>query len=336
MRPHPLVPSPRRSLVTLAALLISAALSLGFAPLSTSLLLGDETADSTLAGEPCELDKASAAGAVVSTASPAGTTADPVVPQVSPAVSAPGPAKKVSTTSATGKIPTASPVGLLESCPGVRPGAIVQTDTADGCTFNFVFTDGVHHYIGTAGHCVFPGPSVAAGGAAPPLEQTWVAGTGPVARNAEGNRIGEFAYGLKQAPFDFALIRMDRGVPFSPQMCHFGGPTGINDDLVGGPVPLHYYGNGIAIGTLAPARTAVAPNLRDPDVVSAVGVAVFGDSGAGVTSSDGRAVGVLVGSEFLPAQRVISIPRIAPQIARAEQGLGLTSGSLRLVTAPLQ
>jgi SAM-dependent MidA family methyltransferase len=42
-----------------------------------------------------------------------------------------------------------------------------------------------------------------------------------------GNRIGEFAYAILQDPKDFALIRLDPGVAANPQMCHFGGPTGV-------------------------------------------------------------------------------------------------------------
>ena len=61
----------------------------------------------------------------------------------------------------------------------------------------------------------------------------WAAGSGPVARDGNGNRIGEFAYAILQEPKDFALIRLDSGVAASPQMCHFGGPTGTNSDTPG-------------------------------------------------------------------------------------------------------
>ena len=50
-------------------------------------------------------------------------------------------------------MPAAAPVGAT-ACPGVRPGAIVDTDVGQ-CTLNFVFngSDG-RTYIGTAGHCI--------------------------------------------------------------------------------------------------------------------------------------------------------------------------------------
>ena len=80
--------------------------------------------------------------------------------------------------------------------------------------------------------------------------------------------------------------------------------------------------------------------MPDPDHVFANGVAVPGDSGSGVISDDGRAVGVLVtvgvhtgsiGTGGVDAG-LVGITRIAPQEARAEQVLGTT---LNLQTAGL-
>ena len=50
-------------------------------------------------------------------------------------------------------VPAAAPAGT-GTCPGVRPGAVVNSD-AGQCTFNFLFTasDG-SRYMGTAGHCI--------------------------------------------------------------------------------------------------------------------------------------------------------------------------------------
>jgi hypothetical protein len=72
----------------------------------------------------------------------------------------------------------------------------VQSDVGQ-CTFNFLFTgsDG-SRYIGTAGHCIL-GESPIGGDVG---EQSWARGTGPVARDASGNRIGEFAYAILQGP----------------------------------------------------------------------------------------------------------------------------------------
>ena len=229
----------------------------------------------------------------------------------------------------------AAPIGT-GTCTGVRPGAIVQSD-AGQCTFNFLFTgsDG-RRYMGTAGHCIL-GESPIGGDVG---EESWAPGTGPVATDANGNRIGEFAYAILQDPKDFALIRLDSGVAASAQMCHFGGPTGTNGDQPSSAVVLQHFGNGLGIGSALPARSHVALGMPDPDHVYATGAAAPGDSGSGVISSDGRAVGVLVtvgihtgsiGTSGIDAG-LVGITRIPPQEARAEQVLGT---QLTLQTAGL-
>lgn len=241
------------------------------------------------------------------------------------------------------RLVTAAPPAGVGACPGVRPGGFLYSPERGGlCTYNFLFdgSDG-RRYIGTAGHCILgTGATVADVG-----EKSWGAGQGPIANSAPepglpvsgDERVGEFAYAVLEYPKDFALIRIDPGVEANPEMCHFGGPTGINDDLTFDPVVLHYFGGGLGLGALVPARTALATSMPDPDEVLAAGPAVQGDSGAGVISDDGRAVGVLtnLGAQFrLHGEGAetgpIGITRIGPQIARAEEVLGLT---LTLVTA---
>jgi hypothetical protein len=224
-------------------------------------------------------------------------------------------------------VPAASPIGT-GACPGVRPGAIVESDVGQ-CTFNFLFqgSDG-SRYIGTAGHCIL-GDDPLGGDAG---EQSWAPGTGPVARDGDGNRIGEFAYAILQDPKDISLIRVDPGVATNAQMCHFGGPTGVNSDQGADPVVLHHFGQGIGVGTVLPARSALAIGMPDPDHVYAQGAVVPGDSGSGIISDDGRAVGVIVttgihsnsiGTDGVDAG-TMGVTRLAPQIARAQQVTGVT------------
>jgi hypothetical protein len=233
---------------------------------------------------------------------------------------------------------TATPVGAAESCPGVRPGGIINSDVGQ-CTMNFLFqgSDG-NRYIGVAGHCALAAPAV--GGQAG--EHTWAAGTGPVATDADGNRIGEWAYAILQDPKDFSLVRLDAGVASNPQMCHFGGPTGINSDTPGvdNPTTLEIFGNGVGIGIVLPARSMVALGMPDPDHVYAQGLVLPGDSGSAVISADGRAVGVAVttgvhtasfGTSGIDAGEV-GITRLAPQVARATTVTGV---AYTLLTAPL-
>lgn len=227
-------------------------------------------------------------------------------------------------------VPTAEsklPVGV-GTCPGVRPGGELRSDVGQ-CTLNFLFTtpEG-ERYIGTAGHCILgEGPVGDSAG-----EKTWPKGQGPAATKPDGKRFGEFAYAVLQDPKDFALIRLDPGVEASPEMCNYGGPTGINDDISGDPTVLQYWGNGVGIGTALPARSAVAMGLPDANHVYAAGVALPGDSGSAVISEDGRAVGVLVtvgihgfgidengGIDF----GTVGITRIVPQMKRAAEALGI-------------
>jgi hypothetical protein len=229
------------------------------------------------------------------------------------------------------------PVGV-GTCPGVRPGGELRSEIGQ-CTLNFLFTtpEG-ERYIGTAGHCILgEGPVADSAG-----EKTWPKGQGPAATRPDGSRFGEFAYAVLQDPKDFALIRIDPGVEASPEMCNYGGPTGINDDISGDPTVLQYWGNGIGIGTALPARSAVAMGLPNADHVYAAGLALPGDSGSAVISEDGRAVGVLVtvGVHGLGIDEnggidfgTVGITRIVPQMKRAAEVLGI---QLTMVTVAPQ
>jgi len=252
-----------------------------------------------------------------------------------------------------------APVGAGQ-CSGVRPGARVLSSVGD-CTMNFLFraSDGTR-YIGTAGHCADLGPETTfedsdnAGNGR--IERIWPWGNGPVAKDVGGQRIGEFVYAIVYAPKDFALIRLDPGVEASPEMCHFGTPRGVysTTDATAAAVFLRYYGNGAGVSDVAPARTAVALGTPNPDHVFAAGLALPGDSGAGVMTADGLAVGVLVttGVSGLSLERdrnriptpsdlpeanekgvdlgTMGITRLGPQLARASEKLGVT---LELITA---
>lgn len=231
------------------------------------------------------------------------------------------------------EVPAAAPLGLPVSCPGVRPGAAVFSPVGM-CTFNFLWTgsDGAR-YAGTAGHCIL---DVLA-------EVTWTPGRGPGAADSTGQRVGEFAYAILGEGMDFALIRLDPGVESDPSMCHFGGPTGVNADRPGltQPTVLHHYGQGATVSVLLPARSHLALGMPSAGHVFAVGVVQPGDSGSGMISADGRAVGLVVtlgihsgglGLGGIDAGTV-GITRLGPQVDRASQRLGV---GLDLITAPLR
>jgi hypothetical protein len=184
-------------------------------------------------------------------------------------------------------------------------------------------------YIGTAGHCVLANSA--------DKDILWEAGSGPLALDATGQRIGEFAYAvdLGSADHDFALIRLDEGVDANAAMCDFGGPTGINDDRTADPVVVHHYGQGLGLGEGVPGRTGLARGLSNPDSVSVFGLTGPGDSGSPLISADGRALGVIldirVDSDPLePAW--VGVTRLTRELDRAQEQLGLDR--LELVTAP--
>jgi hypothetical protein len=113
-------------------------------------------------------------------------------------------------------------------------------------------------------------------------------------------------------------------------------PTGQNDDLTSNRVVINHFGQGLGLGATVPARTAVANAMPSPDHVYAHGVAIFGDSGSGAISADGRALGVLVtiGAHVggIYDNGFVGPTGLAPQVQRAQQQLQLT---LTLQTAPL-
>ena len=244
----------------------------------------------------------------------------------------------------------ATPVGTGD-CPGVRPGSRLLNNFNGLCTANFLFRspDGTR-YIGTAAHCI----GEAEGGGDDPHERVWPPGSGPKALDGEGRKIGRFAYGALQShgtgvgvTYDrnFALIRLDPGIESSPEMCFFGGPSGLFTEEPAGTHVLHYYGGGDT-GEVLPARSGVAQGTPEPNYLYATGLAFAGDGGSPVLTSDGLALGMLVTFSphgvgfstepggpppaYLESQQgTIGITRLAPQLARASQAMGIP---LELVT----
>ncbi len=227
-------------------------------------------------------------------------------------------------------LPTATPAALngVEACGGIRPGSPVLTPVGQ-CTLNFLWrgSDG-HDYIGTAGHCLLEGTSH--------TQVVFEPGDGPLARDSRGRPIGEFAYAALDAVGDFALIRLSPDVAASPEICRFGGPTGVEIGPISALTPLHHVGRGSLTGSLVPARTQLALEGSDIRVLSGLGVASPGDSGSPVLSLDGKAVGVVVATgpalPLAPTGLFVFSMRIAPEMGRASAATGI---AFELVTAPL-
>jgi trypsin-like peptidase len=234
-------------------------------------------------------------------------------------------------------LPDPLPVGAAVPCPGIRPGAYVLINDITGCTLNFVFRGTSYDeegrpideglFIGTAGHCVLPDEGD---------EQTWAPGTGPVAKDASGQRFGEAAYGVLKDPtqgesmnVDFALFRIDdnREAEVNPAVCHFGGPTGTSITWDRGDI-VHHFGYGLVYGNTVQARSGVVDYPQgEGSAIIFNGAVLFGDSGSPLIESDGDALGVV--TAILPPL-VFSTP-IGMQVERAEGQLDM---QLELVEAP--
>ncbi len=268
----------------------------------------------------------------------------------------------------------------------VRPGTVigvglppergtVKRDDAASCTANFAFKDAQrHNYLGTAGHCYMgrgpfnrtwryrgaPPAKLCREGRDDPTKLFVCREAGPPVYDVAGREIGRMLYALwdirsfDNATFqrDFGIIRLHDNVVVNPQMAHFGGPKGLNEDITSTPTVLHHYGWG-AVGfwyrPLCPSapcfiqnhgvhgRTGIAPHLKDPGMFTFEGFISGGDSGSPVISSDGRALGFItallvqaVGGD--PNEGIVFANRLRPRLEEAEDALGI---DLELQTAPV-
>ena len=240
----------------------------------------------------------------------------------------------VAMTSLSATAYSAAPATSSSSSALIKPGARVEfADTF--CTMNFVFkgSDG-HKYVGTAGHC----PLANSEGA-----MVWKPGKGIPASDSEGVSIGEFAFAAYSEAeyYDFALIRLKKGVRPDPQMEYFGGPTGLNDEITTvSPELINIFGQGTVVGENAPQRHLLAPNgFDDKETLFTSGASSPGDSGAPATTDDDEALGIVVAGGLYtripesgpPYAGVVRVVRLPFQIAFAEAKMGI---KLTLLLAP--
>jgi hypothetical protein len=173
-----------------------------------------------------------------------------------------------------------------------------------GCTMNFIFTDGGHNYIGTAGHCVDSGGDVVmqVGARVDPTDTVLVtlARVGQVVRHYDSG-IGR----------DFGLVQIDPGWAVVPGIAGAAGPTGaFCGDPLGQPVVHYGHGYVIAVGQGNPKVGEVVPDLSllfkfrsEQYGYNWAGYGLPGDSGSPVTNAAGLAVGNLthgIGVDIVP------------------------------------
>ncbi|MDQ3823738.1 MAG: S1 family peptidase [Actinomycetota bacterium] len=163
-----------------------------------------------------------------------------------------------------------------------------------GCTMNFIFTDGVSKYIGTAGHCVAGGRDVVMQVATrvSPVEESSLLVTfakiGTVAKTWNAG-IGR----------DFAIVKIDPGWNVVSGVAGALGPTGV---FCGDPLgqPVMHYGHGYIffVEQGHPKFGEVIPDVSlifkpSAEGFNWVGYGLPGDSGSGVMNAAGLAVGDL-------------------------------------------
>lgn len=216
-----------------------------------------------------------------------------------------------------------------------RPGDAIVVGGGGGCTLGFLFTgsDG-GSYMSTAGHCLVGTTRT---------KRTWPKGAGPAVETEQG-RIGRIVFvQFEPSPetgdtYDFALVRLDKGVKGSPEIRQYGSPTGLNQEQSSSRAVLRMYGHGTGVSLVSRARQVVAPNTKNKDHVYAHGPLFQGDSGAPVIDEQGQAVGTVLGAGARvgssdPQNDVAPniIGRLSPVLRNATSALRVR---LRLAEAP--
>ncbi|MBV8984293.1 MAG: serine protease [Acidimicrobiia bacterium] len=190
---------------------------------------------------------------------------------------------------------------------GIHPGDQTYTNGAQ-CTANFVFSDGTSTYLGQAAHCSSTGSNTDTNGCT-----TQSAPIGTPVTILGANHPGTLAYNswitMQQAGEkdpnacaynDLALIRIDPADAslVSPNIPHWGGPTGINTTGTTSGDFVYSYGNSI----IRLGITALSPKLgisQGDDgagwthVVTTVTPGIPGDSGSAFLDKNGNALGDL-------------------------------------------
>lgn len=216
----------------------------------------------------------------------------------------------------------------------IRPGVQVVSDVGQ-CTSNFVFEDplSTRAYLGLAAHCV-EGLQIGA-----TLDIAHGAAQGILAYSSwlTMDAVEETDSDAREYN-DFALILLPRDVRnlVSPSMRHFGGPTALAESrTVAMGDKVLTYGNSGLRAEVDPASWHEGYVLETTPWSTTVYTAtpgVPGDSGSGVLTADGRALGILVTLTVAPTAGSNGVTHLDMALAYARDHTGLDA---RLATAPL-
>ncbi len=235
----------------------------------------------------------------------------------------------------------------------IQPG-VPMTTNGRLCTSDFLFTDGLHYYLGYAAHCAATAEKTQTNGCeAPtpdPLGTPVKIGDGHMGLLAYSSWATMQAVGETRAHVcdfnDFALVRIDLQDhdDVSPQVRHFGGPTAMAYEANLGDHVLSYGHTSLrpsaVIETSAGRGRIDTFHEREGHILTADpygwSYAAYlhtpglpGDSGSPVLTGDGRALGILVTVGLAPYPASNYVTSLAAALHYANQHL---EPDVRLVT----
>lgn len=199
----------------------------------------------------------------------------------------------------------------------IHPGIQTETEGA-GCTANFVYTDKSGAvYLGQAAHCSGEeGDGIAGSGCATKsfpigtpikLLESGITGTLAYSSWLTMQQIGEKDENTCTTN-DFALIRIpsEAVAKVNPSVPVFGGPVAVASGALKEGAPVVGYGNSNLRGGLAPLSPQRGVALATDEsgwyhLAYLLLPGVPGDSGGGYLDAQGRAFGVLVSLNTVPA-----------------------------------
>jgi hypothetical protein len=212
----------------------------------------------------------------------------------------------------------------------IRPGDLIHTETGD-CLSNFVFTrpDNTSVFVGTTAYCVraLHVGSLASIGAKDNIAVLIYSSFETM------DEVHETDSGARNYN-DFAVFRVDDHDRkwVNPALLRFGGPVGVAD--------FASVGSGARVRTFANLSDGLPDAAHERQGVIAApdgawGYLVYGEptlpgqTGAGVTTPEGKAVGVMVSLGVVPSPGANGVARLDKLMAYADEHAKLP---LRLMT----
>ncbi len=240
--------------------------------------------------------------------------------------------------------PTWAPAGQATVHPGV------QTDTEGGeCTGNFIFYNAKDVFIGQAAHCAGTGAATETSGCSAESKPL-----GTPVKIGGASKPGTLVYSswitMKQrgeqdantCDFnDFALVKIDPADvgKVNPTMPFFSGPTGIATTAPATGDRLLTYGNSPlrgGVSALSPKEGISVGTEGDgwSHTCYTATPGVPGDSGSGVLTNDGKALGVLATLAVAPLAGSNGVGDMSRALNYANTHGGLGTIELALGTEP--